>query len=170
MPSGLILALRREDDERFVFIYEGRTWAVATFLIALLLMAIAQTDVASEPVAQWFLKGMALLMLVGCARNAGSRLTLEITKADGRVRGFGRWSWRAVTWIPSETYFTELRILRGSVDGAPASNMHIVLIGRDRAHTYLRTRGFFESTRHTAVAALATRVARALNLPLADLS
>jgi hypothetical protein len=169
MPNGLVLALDVEDGQRFAFVYDGRGWAAATFVLAILLAALARTDaVANEPIALWFFAAMAFLMLVGCIRNLGSHLTVHVDRASGLLTCSGKWSWRSVSWTKKAHEFKELRVVRGSVDGGPAMNLYLELVGRDGVPVLLRSRGFFESTRHPLMLGLAKRLADVLQVPLSD--
>jgi hypothetical protein len=81
MPQGIVLTLDAETDQSCDFVFDGRPWVAATLALAAGLFWMAHANpFALERSMLLVVQILAVVMLVACVRNLGSRFTVRIDK------------------------------------------------------------------------------------------
>jgi hypothetical protein len=169
MPRGIVLTPGVETEQSFEFVFDGRPWVAVTLALAAGLFRLAQANpFALEPSILWVMQILAVVMLAGCVRNLGSRLTVRVDKRLGAVTCRGTWSWIEVRWARAAADFQELRLIPAS-EGGRLANGHLELVAKAGGPLLLSATAFWKPDRHPKALALAKRLGDVLHVPVRDL-
>jgi len=168
MPRGIVLRLAVETEQSFEFTFDGRPWVVAPLGLAAGLYWMAHANpFALEPSMLLVVRILAVVMLVACVLNLGSRFTVRVDKQSGVVTCSGKWSWMTLCWARKAADFREVRVLPAS-EGGGSYSCHLELVAKEGGPLTLRATAFWKPNQHPKALALAKRLGDALHVPVRD--
>lgn len=166
MPQGIVLTLGVETEESFEFVFDGRPWVAGTLALAAGLFWMAHANpFALERSMLLVVQLLAVVMLLACARNLGSRFTVRVDKRSGQVTCRGKWSWMTLDWTRKAADFRELRLVQAEI-GSPT--WHLELVARAGGPLLLAATAFWRRDQHRKALALGKRLGDALHVPVGD--